>query len=126
MIMRIMNTESTISFGDNVRVLATPLTQGLGLAGMVGKVYGETMPSVTNVEVIGEIQEDYAINIFFKDRNESSWFAPELLEFIDHAPGTEIRVEGVPKKWVRTASGEWVESNTEDSPDDSKPWWKFW
>ena len=121
-----MSSESTISFGDNVRVRASPLTQGLGLAGMIGQVYGETTPSVTNVEVIGEIQEDFAINVFFDERKEAFWFAPELLELIDHAPGTEIRLDGVSKKWVRTASGEWAESDTEDSESGRKPWWKFW
>jgi hypothetical protein len=121
-----LNNEPTISFGDNVRVRATPLTHELELADMVGQVYGETTPSVTNVKVIGEIQEDYAINVFFDDQKESFWFAPELLELIDHAPGTEIRLDGVPKKWVRTASGEWAESNIEDSENVRKPWWKFW
>ncbi len=121
-----MNTEPTISFGDNVRVRATPLTQELGLAGMAGQVYGETTPSVTSVDVIGEIRDDYAINVFFEERKGSFWFAPELLELIDHAPGTEIRLDGVPKKWVRTASGEWAESDAEASPDVIKPWWKFW
>jgi|SRR5215213_2823528 len=121
-----MNTEPTISFGDNVRVRATPLTEELGLAGAAGQVYGETTPSVTNVEVIGEIQEDYAINVFFEGRKESFWFAPELLEFIDHAPGTEITLHGVPKKWVRSSSGEWDESDTDNSQGINKPWWKFW
>jgi len=93
---------------------------------MAGQVYGETTPSVTSVEVIGEIREDYAINVFFDDRQESFWFAPVLLEFIDNAPGTEIRLDGVPKKWVRTASGEWAESAADASPDAGKPWWKFW
>lgn len=124
--MGVMNTEPTISFGDNVRVRATPLTQELGLAGTAGQVYGETTPSVTSVDVIGEIREDYAINVFFEDRKESFWFAPELLEFIDHASGTEVTLNGVPKKWVRTASGEWAENDADASPVVRKPWWKFW
>ena len=121
-----MNPEPAISFGDNVRVLTTPLTRELGLAGMAGQVYGETTPSVTNAEVIGEVRGDYAIDVFFDERKESFWFAPELLEFIDHAPGTEVRLDGVPKKWVRTAAGEWAESDADDSPLVRKPWWKFW
>lgn len=87
---------------------------------MTGQVYGETTPSVTNVEVIGEIKEDYATNVFSNDRNESFWFSPELLGFVDHAPGTEIRLDGVPKKWVRTASGEWTASDMEVSADTRK------
>jgi hypothetical protein len=121
-----MNTESTISFGDNVRVRGTPLTHELGLAGLAGQVYGETTPSITGVDVIGETRDDYAINVFFEEQKESFWFVSELLEFIDHAPGTEIRLDGVPKKWVRTESGGWAESDADASPDRGKPWWKFW
>ncbi|HJT79237.1 MAG TPA: hypothetical protein VJ739_18720 [Gemmataceae bacterium] len=95
-----------ISFGDNVRVVSTPLTVSLGLAGLTGQVYGETTPSVTGVEVIGGAAVDYAINVRLVGRDDSLWFAPELLEFVDHAPGTEV-VIGT-KRLVRTASGEWV------------------
>jgi hypothetical protein len=96
-----------ISFGDNVRVVPTPLTSSLGLAGLTGAVYGETTPSVTGVDVVGEATADYAINVQLDSRDESLWFAPELLEFVDHAPGTEIVIGN--KRLVRSASGEWVE-----------------
>ncbi|MBX6312193.1 MAG: hypothetical protein IRY99_04640 [Isosphaeraceae bacterium] len=96
-----------ISFGDNVRVASTPLTVSLGLAGLMGQVYGETTPSVTGVEVVGRSAADYAVNVQLDGRDESLWFAPELLEFVDHAPGTEIVIGN--KRLVRTASGEWVE-----------------
>ena len=121
-----MLNQSTISFGDNVRVRATPLTEELELVGLVGQVYGETTPSVTGVQVIGDVREDYAINVFFDDRKESYWFVTELLELINHAPGTEITLDGVPKKWIRTASGDWAESDTDDSVSVSKPWWRIW
>ena len=42
------------------------------------------------------------------------------LEFIDHAPGSEIRLDGVPKKWIRSDTGEWIEKA------DKRAWWKFW
>ena len=116
-----MSSESAISFGDNVRVRATSLTVELGLAGVVGQVYGETTPSVTSVAVIGDSGIDYALNVIFDDRKESFWFVPELLELVDHAAGTEITLEGVPKKWVRTESGKWAESDTEVSEPVSKP-----
>jgi hypothetical protein len=96
-----------ISFGDNVRVASTPLTTSLNLAGLSGAVYGETTPSVTGVEVIGEATGDYVINVQLDSRDESLWFAPDLLEFIDHAPGTEIEIGN--KRLVRSESGEWVE-----------------
>lgn len=42
-----------ISFGDNVRVRSTDLSESVGLAGLAGQVYGETTPSKTGVELIG-------------------------------------------------------------------------
>jgi hypothetical protein len=102
-----MQRDSNISFGDRVRVRATPVTEERGLAGLTGQVYGETTPSLMGVEVIGETKTDYALNVFFESQKKSYWFASDLLEFIDHAPGTEITFKGVSKKWVRTASGDW-------------------
>ena len=112
------------SFGDNVRILATSETEAKGIAGLVGQVFGETTPSVTGVEVIGELASDYAVNVFFEEAHESFWFAPALLEFMDHAPGTEITVGGVPKKWVRNESGQWCEESLDQSTKRS--WWQFW
>jgi hypothetical protein len=97
-----------VSFGDNVRVASTPLTVSMGLAGLSGAVYGETRPSVTGVEVIGGAAADYAINVQVNGIKESLWFAPELLEFVNHAPGTEIVIGN--KRLVRTAAGDWVTS----------------
>jgi len=102
-----------IEFGDNVRIGRSPITEAAGVAGLVGQVYGETTPSVTGVEVIGDTSADYAVNVFFKDRNEGFWFALDLLEFVDHGPGTTIEIGEPPKKWVRTAEGEWNRVATE-------------
>jgi hypothetical protein len=115
-----MQPTTNITFGDNVRLRSTPETEALGVAGQVGQVYGETTPSVTGVTVVGQLVGDYALNVHFEGRTDTLWFAPELLEFVDHAAGAEIRLDGVPKKWTRSASGEWVESS------DKKPWWRFW
>ena len=112
------------SFGDNVRIRSSVETESNGFAGLVGQVYGQTTPSVSGVEVIGELESDYAINVFFEDRHESLWFAPALVEFVDHAPGTEITLDGVAKKWVRTENGEWHEESVETK--STKPWWHFW
>jgi len=101
------------------------LTTKLGLAESIGRVYGESTPSLTDFEVVGETVADRAINVFFEDRNKAYWFAPQLLEFIDHGPGTEITIDGVPKKWVRTATGEWLERGLEKSAG-KRSWWKFW
>jgi hypothetical protein len=108
-----------ISFGDNVLVRTTPETIRRGVAGLSGQVYGVTTPSVTGVEVIGCVQDDHALNVFLTDRNEAIWFAADLLECVDHAPGTEIRLKGVAKKWTRDVDGEWVEESV-SSDDASK------
>jgi hypothetical protein len=96
-----------ISFGDNVRVATTPLTTALGLSGLTGAVYGETTASVTGVEVVVEVADDYAIAVQLDGRDGSIWFAPELLEFVDHAPGTEIVIGN--RRLIRSESGEWIE-----------------
>ena len=104
----------TLSFGDNVRIRSTPLTEKLGLAGQTGSVYGETTPSVTGVEVIGEVTDDYAVNVMIEARAQQLWFACELVEFIDHGAGTEVRIGD--RHLVRDASGEWSEVPGPDPP----------
>jgi hypothetical protein len=95
---------------------------------MAGQVYGWTTPSQTGVEVIGDLKDDYAVNVFFAELKEDRWFAPELIEFIDYAPGTQFTVGRIPKTWTRTETGEWVEIEIGSAPDESegRPWWKFW
>jgi len=111
-----------VSFGDNVRIRVTKETAAAGVAGLTGQVHGETTPSVTGVEVIGPLSDDFAIAVRFEERGETLWFAPELVEFLDHAPGTEIQLDGVAKKWTRTEEGDWKE----ESVEELRPWWKFW
>lgn len=109
-----------LSFGDNVRVLTTPETAERGLAGLTGQIRGVTTPSVTNVEVIGGVLENCAFAVEIQGQSAALWFSPNLLELVDHAPGTEITIKGVAKKWTRAADGSWIESKT------GAPWWKFW
>jgi hypothetical protein len=108
-----MPDSTNTGFGDNVRIVANPATETAGVAGLVGHVCGETVPSVTAVEVIGQTKDDYAVNVFFKERNESFWFVADLLEFVDHGPGTTIEIGDPATKWVRTEQGEWVEVRPE-------------
>ena len=92
---------------DNVRIRATAETERLGYAGRSGVCFGFTTPSVTGVTVIGDVGEDYALNVNFgRDEPDPAWFAADLVEFIDHAPGTEISIGG--KAFVRRADGTWV------------------
>lgn len=98
-----------ICYGDNVRIRRTPETERLGIAETIGNVYGETTPSELKVEVIGELRSDYALHVYFNSLNKSYWFAPEMLEFVDHAAGTEVHVHGSPFKSVRQRDGTWKE-----------------
>ena len=121
-----MENQTPIVFADNVRIRTTDLTSDLKLAGLVGHVYGQTTPSETNVEVVGEVKTDYAVNVYFDELKQAFWFAEDLLEFVDHGPGLEMTLEGIPKKWTRTASGEWAVREIEITHSSTKPWWKFW
>src|SRR5262245_7245620 len=96
---------------DRVRVRTTSVTEAAGLAGCTGQIYGETVPSTSGVgpgEIMGELKDDYAVNVHFKELNKSVWFTRDLLEFVDHAPGTEVNIGG--RKRVRTETGEWIET----------------
>lgn len=112
-----MAADSNIGFGDNVRVRTTPETEALGVAGLAGQVFGWTTPSVTGVAVVGGLENDYAINVNFEGRGQQLWFATELLEFIDHAPGTTMQTGRV--LLTRDVDGSWFESR-------KKRWWQFW
>jgi len=115
------------SFGDHVRIRSTKETEDAGVAGLEGHVHGETTPSVTRVCVIGPVSDDHALNVHFEARDEALWFAPHMVELLDHAPGAEIRLEGVAKKWTRTEDGGWQEESlTPEKRREKKPWWKLW
>src|SRR5438105_4744518 len=111
----------TPAFGDNVRIRSTELTQRLGFAGCAGSVYGETKPSVSGVEVIGEVKNDFALNVMIDARREQFWFAPELVEFVDHGPGAEIKIGN--RRFERDASGEWREPLDYESPVRRRSVW---
>lgn len=138
----------TLSFGDNVRVRVTVVTEAAGLAGLPGQVHGFTTPSVTGITALGDVKDDRAFNVFFKAHDKDFWLAPELLEFVDHGVGTTMQV-GKGPKMVRTADGKWepavdqatpgqaAVTVTDQSPAQAgaspvssapkkKAWWKFW
>jgi len=108
-----------ITFGDNVKVLSSPETDAIGASGKIGQVYGETTPSVTSVEVIGELTDDYAINVSIEEMGSEFWFSPHLLELVDHAEGTEIVIGNY--RTVRRADGSWEELEIKQK----KKWWQF-
>ena len=121
-----MKTRSNLSFGDHVRIVSNPLTQQLGFSGLAGKILGVTTPTLSEVTVIGDLTEDFAVNVNFPDKDGEFWFAAELVEFVDHAPGTEISIgEGAQaKSYVRSENGEWIANQPEGRI--KKPWWEFW
>jgi hypothetical protein len=116
------------AFGDKVRIVDTPLTRAQGFAGMHGVVYGVTTPSVSGVPVIGNVTQDTALGVHFESRNETFWFAPELVQFVDHGAGQIISVDGADKISVRRADGGWDEISTAPAKTApaKRPWWKFW
>jgi hypothetical protein len=97
----------SLTFGDNVRVCATPVTEALGVAGRIGIVYGATTPSVTGVSVVGESCDDSAVSVRIEGQDEQFWFAPDLLEFVNHAAGTMVKIGT--RQYMRTEEGEWEE-----------------
>jgi hypothetical protein len=97
----------TIGFGDTVLIRITAETERLGLAGRTGLVYGLTTPSVTNVQVIGNVANDRALAVKLEGEDGPLWFDPDLVEFVDHAPGTAITVGS--RSFTRGANGEWIE-----------------
>ena len=61
---------------------------------------------MTNVEVIGGLDEDEALNVHFDDDEVvDAWFRPDLVEFVDHSPGTTGRIGDA--HLVRHAEGGW-------------------
>jgi hypothetical protein len=110
-----------VSFGDNVQILSNPATDASGIAGRAGTIYGETVPSVSGVSVLGELAKDYAVNVFVEELKQGFWLDPSLVEFVDHGAGTEITIKGSPHKSVRQSDGSWLKVSAA-----RKPWWRFW
>ena len=106
------------SFGNRVRVGSTPATQQAGVAGLVGRVLGETRPSVSGVTVIGDPGDDFALNVSFEGRKEAYWFTLDLLEFVDQSPVSTSGLDGAAKERVREKTGEWREADL--------PWSSRW
>jgi hypothetical protein len=96
--------------GDHVRIVSVPLTEELGYAGREGTCFGFTTPSITGVSVIGETSDDLALSVSFEG-SDAIWFAPELVEFLDHGAGTVAKVGN--HTYVRTADGDWAEQREE-------------
>jgi hypothetical protein len=104
-----MNRGQGLSFADRVRIRPVPDTESRKVAGRIGEIHGFTMPSESGVEVIGASSHDVALGVYFDELKEALWFAPELLDFVDHGAGTTIRVQGTDVEWVKTDRGDWIQ-----------------
>jgi hypothetical protein len=104
-----MNRGQGLSFADRVRIRPGPETEPRKVAGRIGEIHGFTMPSESGVEVIGTSSHDVALGVYFDELKEALWFAPELLDFVDHGEGTTIRVQGSDVEWVKTERGDWLQ-----------------
>jgi hypothetical protein len=119
------------SFGNKVKIKDSPLTKKKGLAGKIGDVYGQTTPSMVDIEIIGTPTEDFAINVYFDDLKASYWFDADLLETIDDGQGAVITLDGVDKRWTKGQNGEWIEEDTKPTTirpaarTTVKKWWEF-
>lgn len=113
------SAEYPISQFDTVRVVTTDEMVAHGYVGRTGVCYGFTTPSVTNVEVVGDSDTDFAFNVHFEEEGvEDAWFSPDLLVFVDHGAGTTITVGD--KSFVRRADGEWdMSEGSEDATSGS-------
>lgn len=105
-----------IGTGDDVRVHPTAEAITAGVAGMVGVVVEMATPSDPEVAVIGTKGDGPAVNVSFKDREGTFWFAKNQLELVSHAAAPEPapQVEAV----AQTEEPAAVEAKT-------KPWWRF-
>jgi hypothetical protein len=81
-----------------------------GIGGQVGVVHGLTKPSLSQVEVLGRLQSDQAVNVFFESIQKGFWVPVELVEFVEQASETVFMLKGVPTQWTQDASGVVVET----------------
>ena len=94
-----------------VRIRQSPETEQLGLAGKIGEVYGFTTPSHSGVTVVGELQADFAVSVFFEETRQQHWFAEDLLEMLDHDPGLVANIGGK-KMFYRYGRWQQIEPGT--------------
>jgi hypothetical protein len=101
------DADPALDFGDRVQIRATPETVAAGIDGRIGQVYGQTTPSKGYLtdRVIGEVRSDLAFNVQLDESDVSVWIVPDLLELIDHAPGTTIGIGDA--SFVRQQDGSW-------------------
>lgn len=114
---------STPGFGDTVRIRHTTETAQAGIAGREGTVYGFTTPSVTGVEVVGELMDDFALNVHVEALDAAFWLDPSNIELVSR-PDTQVLTVGN-KRIVVTRTEDGYQEDIEDLIPP-RPWWRFW
>jgi hypothetical protein len=100
---------TTPTFGDRVRIRDAEETRVGGYSGQTGTVFGESIPSTSGVTpVIGDRGEDRALSVTVDETRKSAWFAPHLIEFVDHGGVETMSVDGGPS-FTRDPDGTWHE-----------------
>jgi hypothetical protein len=92
---------------DNVVVRDTPATAAEGIAGLTGQVYGVTTPSSTGIDFLGDHSADCAVCVRIDGLKREVWLSPDLVELVDHAPGTTVQIGNGPEL-VRGADDTWT------------------
>jgi hypothetical protein len=102
-------------FGDLVRIVSTPETERAGIAGLLGRVRGETQPSASGVAVIGRVgvADDFALQVQLDGRSESHWVTLDLVEFID--PRSAAQSPGSEEPRARPKTEEWQKKDLPSS-----------
>ncbi len=114
------------TFGNKVKIKSSQETEEINVAGKIGEIRGHTVPSMSDVIVIGSTKDDFALNVYFNDNDTDYWFDAELIEMIDNGVGCEISLGD--KKFIKNEFGEWLPVNTQNEQVTKpiKKWWEFW
>jgi len=110
-------------FGDTVRIRHTTETVQAGIAGHEGTVYGFTTPSVTGVETVGALADDFALNVHVEALNAAFWLDPSNIELVSRPDTLALTVGN--KRIVLTRTEDGCQEEIEDIVP-SRPWWRFW
>ncbi|BDU16664.1 hypothetical protein [Lysobacter auxotrophicus] len=115
-----MTDANAFGFGDTVRIKEGPETAQAKIAGLEGTVYGFTTPSLTGVETVGPLSEDFALNVHVDSLNQGYWLDPGNIELVERPEAMEFSIAG---KTIRVTQkdGEYNEAVILQ-----RPWWKFW
>jgi len=115
-----MTDANAFGFGDTVRIKDNPETAQATIAGLEGTVYGFTTPSLTGVEAVGPLSQDFALNVYVDSLNQGFWLDPANIELVERPEVMEFSVAG---KTIRVTQ---KDGEYDEAVILPRPWWKFW